>query len=342
MKTVAHLRVEFARVQVVSSAESKTIVEQDAAVGDVQGLNVYGKLLTKTLSQREIKCGVRLEMITADHGVAVGEAGGVVDVGRSVGMEWEIVPRAQVQGVALVVIEEAEAVTKGKVGETTIDVAKGEGELVRIGQVNLSTIADAGRTQRKFPTVDARALNGYREKQVGVVKIGVVEEILGASEKIACVERPAVEWNGDAKLVLFIAFSVEWNEAQILIVGGLQERTGNGQQRRRLVEMSVKSAENPVQLRNPQGSADARAGGILDHAAGEVCLAEAGIQVEPGCGLELFFGVDGCEPSIWAVSLGRVHVLALRGVVADQTKKLAVLLRESIKTNAKVATVLDP
>src|SRR5256885_981630 len=39
-----------------------------------------------------------------------GEAGGVVDVRRSVGMEWEIVPRAQVQGVALVVVEEGEPV----------------------------------------------------------------------------------------------------------------------------------------------------------------------------------------------------------------------------------------
>ena len=72
-------------------------------------------------------------MIAGDHGIAVGEAGGVIDVGRSVGMEWEIVARAKVQGVALVVIEEGEPVTKRKVRETAVDVAKGEGELVRIG-----------------------------------------------------------------------------------------------------------------------------------------------------------------------------------------------------------------
>ena len=130
MKTVANLDVEFARIQIVSSAESKTVVEENAAIGDVQGLNVYGEPLTETLSQREVKCGVRLEMIAGDQGVAVGEAGGVVDVGRSVGMEWEIVARAEVQGVALVVIEELEAVTKGKVGESTVDVAKGEGQLI--------------------------------------------------------------------------------------------------------------------------------------------------------------------------------------------------------------------
>src|SRR6267378_3122176 len=342
MKTVANLDVEFARVQVVSSAESKTVVEQDAAIGDVQRLNVYRELLTETLSEREVKCGVRLEMIAGDHGVAIGEAGGVVDVGRSVGMEWEIVARTEMQGVALVVVEQGEPVAKGKVGEATVDVAKGEGELVRIRQVHLGAIADAGRAERKFPAVDARALNGYGEKEVGVVEIIVVEEIFDASEKIAGVERPSAKWNSDAKLVLFIAFSVERNEAQILIACGFEERTGNGQQRRRLVEMSVEGAENPVNLGNPKGSAGARAGGILDHVAREVRLAETGIQAEPGCRLELFFGVDGCEPSIGAVSLGWVHVLALRGVAADQTKELAVLLRKAIQANAKVAAVLDP
>jgi len=51
METVANLDVEFARVQVVSSAEGKAVVEQDAAIGDVQRLNVYRELLTETLSE---------------------------------------------------------------------------------------------------------------------------------------------------------------------------------------------------------------------------------------------------------------------------------------------------
>ena len=133
MKTVANLDVEFARVQVVGAAEGKAVVEQDAAIGDVQRLNVYRELLAETLSQRKVKCGVRLEMIAGDQGVAVGEAGGVVDVGRSVGMEWEIVARAEMQGVALVVIEKGKAVTKSEVGEAAVDISKSEGELVRIG-----------------------------------------------------------------------------------------------------------------------------------------------------------------------------------------------------------------
>jgi len=35
--------------------------------------------------------------------------------------------------LALVVIEEGKAVTKGKVGEAAVDVAEGEGKLIRIG-----------------------------------------------------------------------------------------------------------------------------------------------------------------------------------------------------------------
>ena len=133
METAAQLDKKFARIQVVSAPKGKTVVEQDAAVGDVHRLNVYREPFAETLAQRKIKRGVRLEMVAGDHGVAVGEAGCVIDVGRSVGMEWEIVARAEMQGVALVVIEKVEAVTESEVGEAAVDVAEGEGKLIRIG-----------------------------------------------------------------------------------------------------------------------------------------------------------------------------------------------------------------
>src|SRR5258708_1007214 len=220
VKTVAQLDKNLARIQEVGAAESKTVVEQHAAIGDVETLNVHGKFLAKALADGEVERCVRLKV--AWRRAPVGEAGGIGDVGRSEGMEWEIVMRAEVQGIALVVIEEFETVAEGEVCQAAVDVAEGEGELVRIGQVNLGMIAYAGRAERELPTVDARALNGDGEKQVGVVEIIVVEEIHGASEKIVGIERPAVKWNGDAKLVLFVAFPVKRNEAQILIVGGLQ------------------------------------------------------------------------------------------------------------------------
>ena len=167
-------------------------------------------------------------------------------------MERHFVSCAEVQCIVLVMIEKSEAITKGKIREAAVDVAKGESELIGIREINLRPIADARRAQRKFPPVDARALNRDREKQVGIVEIIVVEEILGASEKIAGIDGPSVERNGDAKLVLFIAFTVERNEAQVLAVGGLQERTGDSEQRRRLIEAPMEGTENPVELGDPQ------------------------------------------------------------------------------------------
>jgi len=127
--------------------------------------------------------------------------------------------------------------------------------------------ADLRRAKRELPAVDARALDGDWEKQVGIVEIVVVEEIHGAGQKIAGVQGPAAEWNGNAKLMFFIPFTMERDEAQVLIVGGLQQLAGNSYQRRCLIEMPVEGAVDPVQLWNPQRSADARAGSILDDAA---------------------------------------------------------------------------
>src|SRR5260221_874944 len=111
---------------------------------------------------------------------------------------------------------------------------------------------DPWRRARELPAVDACALDSNGKKQVGVVEIVVVKEIFGAREEIAGVERPAAKGNRDAKLVLLIALTVQRNEAQVLIVGGLQERRGNGQQRRGLIEMAAEDAATPGQVANSQ------------------------------------------------------------------------------------------
>src|SRR5438034_1206466 len=114
---------------------------------------------------------MRLKMIAGDVGVAVGEARGVVNIRCRVRMKRQFVPCAEVQSVALVVVEESKAVTERKVSEAAVDVGEGESELIRIGQIKLGTIADARRAQRKLPAVDARALYSDGEKQVGIVEI---------------------------------------------------------------------------------------------------------------------------------------------------------------------------
>ena len=252
METVAQLDKNFSRIQVVRASKGKAVVEQHAAIDDVQNLNVQREALTETLPEREVKGRMRFKMIAGERGVAVGEARGVVNIGRRVRMERHFVACAEVQRVALVMVEQREAVAEGEISQAAVDVAEGESELIGIREINLRPIADVRRAQRKLPAIDARALNRDREKQVGIVEIIVVEEIFGAGQEIAGVENPSVERNSDAKLVLFISLTAERNEAQVLIVGGLQERTGNSEQRRRLIEAPIEGTENPVELGDPQ------------------------------------------------------------------------------------------
>jgi len=95
METVAHLDKYFARIQIVSAAKRKAVVEQDATVGDIDRLYICGEPFAEALAQRKIKRSVRLEMFAGNRGIAVGEAGGVIDVRRGVGMEWKVVASAE-------------------------------------------------------------------------------------------------------------------------------------------------------------------------------------------------------------------------------------------------------
>ena len=51
MKPIAQLNENFARVKVVSAAEGEAIVEKDAAVGDVCGLQVEGEAFAEIFAK---------------------------------------------------------------------------------------------------------------------------------------------------------------------------------------------------------------------------------------------------------------------------------------------------
>lgn len=234
--------------------------------------------------------------------VSVGEARSIGDVGGGVGMPGQIVLGAEVQGVALVMIEKSATATEREISEAAVDAAASESELIRIGQVELRAIADARGAQSDLPSADASALNGDGEEQIGVVEIVVVEEVRRAGEEIVGVENPASEGDGNSELVFLVTFAVERNESKILASGGLLQGAGHGQQRRGLVKVTIKATKDPFEFGNAYGSADAGAGSVLDDdhrtteslngATVEMCLANASAEREPGCGLELIFSVS--------------------------------------------------
>ena len=165
-----------------------------------------------------------------------------------------------------------------KVRQATVDSTKSVGDLVGIGDVELATLEEPGRMQRQFPAADERGVYGDGKEDVGVSEAIMVEEIFRAGAEGIRVERPILERNRHTKLGLFIALAVERNEGKTLTVDELQERAGRGYQRRGLVEMAVKAAKNPIELGNAERGSKARAGGVLDEAAGEVCLTQAYVQ----------------------------------------------------------------
>src|ERR1041384_1887886 len=146
VEAVAELDEDFARFKVVSAAESEAIVEQHAAVGNVEGLKIDGKALAKFLAKRKIKGGVRLEMIARSHRrpVAIGEAGGVRDVGGSIRVPRESEFAAQGQRVTLGGVEEPATAAEGKIGEAAVDTATAESELIRVSEINLAAVMKAG------------------------------------------------------------------------------------------------------------------------------------------------------------------------------------------------------
>src|SRR5260370_40061310 len=80
VETVAQLHKKFARIQVVGAAEGEAVVEEDAAVGDVDRLQVDGEFVAELLAERNVEGGVRLQV--AWWRTAVGESGRVIHVRR--------------------------------------------------------------------------------------------------------------------------------------------------------------------------------------------------------------------------------------------------------------------
>ena len=149
MEAVAEFGVELAGIVVVEAAKGKGVVEQDAMVGDVGCGYGGGDVFGDGLADGEIEDGVVGEVLvwigSGGVGVAVGEAGAVVDVGGGVGMRGERGVEADIQRVALVVVDGGvvEAGVAGGVADGSADEASGDvatllRDLVGVSEVGLA------------------------------------------------------------------------------------------------------------------------------------------------------------------------------------------------------------
>src|ERR1700720_1473843 len=169
VKTITHLHENLARIVKVRPAECKAVVQQHAPVAHVQSRHRKRNSLPKVLAERHVKRGVLLQVIARQRLIPVREARSVIHVGGSVASPRERPLPANVQRVPLVVVEQTE--TRRRNGawtnQSSGDAAERERDLVRIGQVDLPSLANLRRPQRQLPAVDARALYCDGKKQVG-------------------------------------------------------------------------------------------------------------------------------------------------------------------------------
>jgi hypothetical protein len=135
--------------------------------------------------------------------------------------------------------------------------------------VNAPAMGDLRRTQSHFPGADQGRLNGDGEEQIGFADVVVVKEIYNAVAEGVGVEHPAAPGNDDAKLEFFIALAMEIDKGGVIPAGKLQERAGGGDERWSLVVVSVEVAQSPVEVRDGNSGAEARANGALGDAAVE-------------------------------------------------------------------------
>ena len=99
--------------------------------------------------------------------------------------------------------------------------------------------------------------------------------------KVSASSSQPLEGNLHAELVLLVALAVEGDEGGVVGVGEGEDRAGGGDERRGLVEASIEGAEDPVEVGNAQGRAEAGVGVVLGKLALKSGLAETGDEREP-------------------------------------------------------------
>src|SRR5208283_5252219 len=133
--------------------------------------------------------------------------------------------KAQVQGVSLIMVNWRVSWRRfapcGR-GSGTNQAAR-EGplrlrDLIRVGQVELAAVPEAGRPQREFPGLNQGLVPRDWPEEIGFTDVTVIQPILCLGLKMIGVKSPAMEGDRDPKLVLFVPLTVQRRKSQILAV----------------------------------------------------------------------------------------------------------------------------
>src|SRR5690348_9535512 len=247
MKAIAHFPVDLARVGVVRPAKGVAVVDQVAAVGHVEGVHGYRPILPERFAEGEPEGGVGRQVGGA---VAVQKTRSVGYCRRRPSPPRQPARPHYTQRVALVMIKKKEAFFRRlEIGEPSGDGAEALHKLVRPRHVDSRAAKNLRRPQRGFPALDARSLNGERQKDVGAANLVVIKKVARVRAEDVDVEHPLAERDGDASLILLIAFGVQRKKCDAFLQRELLERPRKRVERRRLKISPVKASQDPAKPR---------------------------------------------------------------------------------------------
>src|SRR5436853_472762 len=126
----------------------------------------------------------------------------------------------------------------------------------------------------------------------------MIQEIVATCTEVIDIHRPSLVWHGHAELILRVPLSAQRDKLlrDRGITWGIhncEQRAADCDERRRLVELAIKSSEDPVQARDSKCNSGSRAGRIFCEDRGrEMRLSNAAAQRQPRSDCELVFHED--------------------------------------------------
>ena len=303
-------------------AEGQAVVDQQVPVRHVQYGQRRGKALSPRFARAQVQLGVAWQM-TRGCATAVGEPRADGDIGGGKRLARQVRVEPDIRRIALVMIEREEAGGRTEIGESSVDRAIAIGRLIRIGHVGLTDIPELGGTNGELVTLNQRAVDRQGQKRVRVADVVVIEEILRLGVKVIGIDHPALHGDRDADLVFLVALAVQRQEAQVAILRVLEQRPAERRQRRRLVVLAPKSAQDPVQLGKPYGGADPGTRGVLGDRPIEMRLPHADGKLKPVGRLECVLDVPRNQRAGRAQSLVDGCIAA---IVEEQVERFVVAL----------------
>jgi hypothetical protein len=155
MKTVAEFGVDSPGIVVVEAAEGQAVVQQDAAIRDIERVQAHDLFLSKDFPEGNIKRRVRRQVVSRALRVrhATGDARAIICVERGERLPGKICVEAQAKRVSLVYRcisrRYIESTRRGHLRGANQASGDGSGclrDLIGIGKMELTAMPEAGVT----------------------------------------------------------------------------------------------------------------------------------------------------------------------------------------------------